>query len=1289
MGDPNEPDDPEGESRRASMRRVVRLEDRIAIDTNGPTLKFFVGRRAKRSSRGAKIEPPRARRGPPPPPPPKQAKPGPPPPPPARATEVAPQPVVVHWAQRRSPPQQLGRFRLEEALGVGGQGAVYRAVNTHTGESVALKYLLDVDPAADERLKAEFRRMADIAHENLLTLYELGNDGDITFFTMELLSGCDLYTATRRDGLGALPELLRQLARGVHALHRAGRIHRDLKPENVFVTDKGRVVVLDFGLVETIERHAPAGERKIEGTFAYMAPEQAAGQLAEPASDWYAVGVILFEVLTGRRPFTDEALPEKGYLDAPRVSEFASDVAPELDDLVAGLLRRVPSERPGAAEILRWCAPSRSISFVGMPPAQAGLIERENQLRALYDIFDRVRRGGPACVDVVGDAGLGKTALVQRFTDQVGATGVVVLAGACSQRESVPFRAFDGLLDALARHLLTLPANERAAIGVNLGPKVDALVRLFPVFAALKWEVRQPAEADPDPRETRRQAFQGLKQLLHLMAERQTVVIALDNVQWGDVDSAHLFNHLLASPGVPPVLFIAAYRRSPSPMLREIGLQRTLSTPAYAAITIELAPLSFESSLLLARGRTEVARRIAREAGGNPALLRALAEEIERQDSAPALQLFAEGDLLRGLVRARLKRVSPEARELFARLVVARQTLPMSLLVHAGSWSGDLQALAAQLRREGLVQLDGEGDDQGLAPASEQFQQAGLQCFDDELIRRSHGDLAAALVLTNSGGPEQIARHLRAAGRDEDAAEHASSAAFVASRAFAFDRAAELYQLALECRPRQWILAKNCAEALVQAGRGAEAAPLFLVAAANASAGAESRLQRAAAEQFFNHGALARGSEILRPLLAEAGVTAPTSPQELRLRLTDETAGLVRRGFQFSERSQYELSRRELNCIDLTWIAGKGLVLNDPLQAGFFLVQCARMALDAGEPTRIARSLALCGLSQASRNHAIGAKMLEEALRVGGRVHDHYAIGLATVCRGILARSQGQWRAALADIDRGIQHLRDHHVGGVWESGLGQASAMASLEALGELRVMSARAESQYQRSQATGDMLSGIMAALYSALTLLAAGRPKDARKRVLDTEKQWPREGFHVQHLHALKIGIYCDLYERRPRDAWQRIRTAWALLEQTDFLRIAARRAEALLLRAKAGLAVLRAATPDAAALIEVVEQDIAQLESEGHLHLQADAHLLRAGLAACLGDASAVERQLHLAHAGFTELHMGLHRDLVERLLHACSGQHDARTIARLDAYMHMQDITDIDAWARVMSPGVVD
>jgi serine/threonine protein kinase len=257
------------------------------------------------------------------------------------------------------------RFELLKELGAGGMGVVYAVYDRTRGERLALKTLRHRDPNALFGLKNEFRALQDLQHPNLVTLNELFCERDQWFFTMELVHGVDLISYVRTgpappirtprsstadvlagspSGLagaaavspvprpvvleraafdeGKLRDCLAQLAEGLAALHASGRVHRDIKPGNILVEPEGRLVLLDLGLVTQAEPgHKPGQPIHPVGTAGYMAPEQALGKAPSPAADWYSVGVVLFEAITGQLPFDGPVmlvLAEKQLSEAPR-----------------------------------------------------------------------------------------------------------------------------------------------------------------------------------------------------------------------------------------------------------------------------------------------------------------------------------------------------------------------------------------------------------------------------------------------------------------------------------------------------------------------------------------------------------------------------------------------------------------------------------------------------------------------------------------------------------------------------------------------------------------------------------------------------------------------------------------------------------------------------------------------------------------------------------------------------------------------------------------------------------
>ena len=232
------------------------------------------------------------------------------------------------------------RFTVRRQLGAGGMGVVYEVHDQVRDEVVALKTLLRARAADIYRLKREFRSLADVAHPNLVSLYELVVDGADCFFTMELVHGVNLVeyvrgsAATRRSMRSGSGMSSGSSSKGFGALHRRGKLHRDIKPSNILITPDGRVVILDFGLAgDVVPDDAAVGE-SMAGTPAYLAPERRAGAAPSEGHDWYSVGVTLYEALTGRVPFDgpfEDVLRRKRETDPCPPAEIAAGRAGGLE----------------------------------------------------------------------------------------------------------------------------------------------------------------------------------------------------------------------------------------------------------------------------------------------------------------------------------------------------------------------------------------------------------------------------------------------------------------------------------------------------------------------------------------------------------------------------------------------------------------------------------------------------------------------------------------------------------------------------------------------------------------------------------------------------------------------------------------------------------------------------------------------------------------------------------------------------------------------------------------------
>lgn len=247
------------------------------------------------------------------------------------------------------------RYRLVAQQGSGGMSVVYRAVDVELGRNVAVKILrpsLTTDPTFLERFRNEARAVAKLSHPNIVTVYDVRQDGPTHYIVMELVEGTDLKRIIR--DFGALPveralNFAIQICAGIGFSHRSGLVHADIKPQNILITKEDVVKITDFGIAQALSDTQP-GQRQdmVWGSPHYFAPEQARGEKPSPASDVYAIGIVMFEMLTGRLPYGGATQRDLALAHIQQPIPLVSDVNPSVPEKLAQIVYKIMSKEPSA-----------------------------------------------------------------------------------------------------------------------------------------------------------------------------------------------------------------------------------------------------------------------------------------------------------------------------------------------------------------------------------------------------------------------------------------------------------------------------------------------------------------------------------------------------------------------------------------------------------------------------------------------------------------------------------------------------------------------------------------------------------------------------------------------------------------------------------------------------------------------------------------------------------------------------------------------------------------------------
>jgi eukaryotic-like serine/threonine-protein kinase len=1147
-------------------------------------------------------------------------------------------------AASAAPRVLANRFELVAPLGAGATGEVYRAHDRLRGHDVALKLLPALDAAVLLRFKNEFRALHDIEHPNLVRLHELHEDRGTWFFTMELVEGVDVLTFAGHD-MARARIVLAQIARALHHLHGEGLVHRDIKPTNVIVTPAGKAMVLDFGLVAPMWSPSEG-----LGTPAYMAPEQISGDIG-PAADWYAFGVLVFRMVTGQLPFA--VVEIKRERPAPRARDIRPDAPADLAALADALLEREPSARPRGSAVLA----TLGVEAVRATVTRSLVIGRDRELALLRDaVAAQIGRGAIA---LVGESGIGKTVLLRELAQELERGGAWVLNGRCWERESVPYKGFDGVMDDLATRLEEID-REVVDAGWNA-----LLAQAFPVLRRVRGVSDDAAPAD---HEMATRMAMALRWLIAEVAARQPLVILIDDLQWADRDTLVLLRALLRSPVPNVVIGYAARER----IAFDIGEQ-------VADQVFTLQPLSQQDTEALVElvvrelGGELDAARIARAVGGHPLFARELARHAVATGETDPLSF-------EDVVRRLTERFGPEDRRIAA--IISLANVPLSIEAAAHACGPTFFESIATLRGAQLVTTSGVGSAMRIEPHHDRIRQTLLEDLPAHERPQLHAAIARALEATRSSEHAALAYHWREAGEPTVAARHALRAAHQADAALAYHRAAYFYAIAHALDPSPPIRIRH-AEALAQAGLGVEAAETFLACAREARGAEAIDLRRRAMQQLLLMGHSERALALLDELMQALELPNPRRPALMLLQLLRTRVAIRMHRFAVAN-TQHQPVTSERVALDTLWDAAAGLALVDPLRSFYLHSVGLQRCFRSKDGSRLARAL----LGEAPYLAASGqpTRRLERCLALADRVAEQAAIpALPPLARGSVAFLFGRWRECrdrLAACELRLQQDRPRLV----REGFGLAHLqdlmrrlqLAAMFYLGELEPLRRRVIELLQDATDRDDVTSAthLRSGLMAAMSL-AFGDVDAAVRNAREGFLPWRASRTGVPHFMDLQARTTIACYLGRGDEAYADVRAAWRGLERAQLMRA---QYVAISLHDTRGRAALAAALREAGAARRDALADASRCAQRLEVGATWGVGLgasLRAGIALAWDDDDGARTQLQRAAATLEAADMPIHAANA-RMIHArLSGEPSTEHV--------LAGIVDIARYSRLLVP----
>ncbi|HKU40105.1 MAG TPA: AAA family ATPase [Polyangiales bacterium] len=797
---------------------------------------------------------------------------------------------------------RIGPYILDSMLGDGGMGLVYSGTHEVSGARAAIKTVRVWDAARISQIRREIQALARLRHPGLVRVLAHGVDEGRPWYAMELLEGRTLSEVAAppraqprgleqsgihpRLGWGGRPtppqqlhELLgvvQNLCETLAYVHGEGVIHRDLKPSNVLVASSGKPVLVDFGLAAHIGdasgREVLDAETAPAGSAHYMSPEQILGEPLDPRCDLYAVGCMLFELVTGRPPFggsLDSVIDQHLRRPPPKLRELVGGFPPALEELVGGLLEKDRRRRIGhardVASVLATCG-ARPVPWGAALPEvrtylyRPPLIGRHDILDQLDTLILALTEGRGSMAFVEGESGVGKTRLALELAKHAEHRGVRVIASGCLDLsagqhsdlgvQSAPLEPLRPFL----RYVADACAERGESAAFQLLAASDPLLAAFEPALA-RW-VTSPDDASLKALPARaalNRVYESMRQVLVAFADRAPLLLIIDDLQWADELTLGLLEHLGAAfergPDAP-LLVLGLLRRE------ECGPRLRASVQAAWARRFELHRLDRDELGQMVGGMLSISRPLpafidylSKQSEGNPFfvaeyLRAAVAEQLLVRDASGRWQIAQSSEptevmcaalplphSLREVVERRVEGLDPIARRILVVAAAIGREFELSLLQTAAAASDEeaLDAVADLVQRQVLEPTPAGAGFRFAHDKLRQIPIAELAHHERQSLHRRVAEVLEARHLSRTEAElAALGHHWLGAGEPERAAAHLHRAGDLAVDVRALDRAIAHYRRALDGAPADTAqLAAKLADVLALRGSFDEARELF------------------------------------------------------------------------------------------------------------------------------------------------------------------------------------------------------------------------------------------------------------------------------------------------------------------------------------------------------------------------------------------------------------------------------------------------------------------------------